>query len=112
MTTTDGPIDVIIEIVGPLPSAGSRMKFKGLSTSEPLLEFEDGTTFVGEFQEVVGSLMVFSEEKESLSAPGGQAEMVVSGSAGEQEQSLRKGDSRRTTLECIQDKKIVFRKKG
>ena len=111
MTTTDGPIDVIIEIVGPLPSTGSRMKFKGLSTSEPLLEFEDGTTFVGEFQEVVGSLMVFSEEKES-SAPGGQAEMVVSGSAGEQEQSLRKGDSRRTTLECIQDKKIVFRKKG
>lgn len=111
MTTADGPIDVIIEIVGPLPSTGSRMKFKGLSTSEPLLEFEDGTTFVGEFQEVVGSLMVFSEEKES--APGGQAE-TVSGSAGglETEHSLRKGDSRRTTLQCIQDKKIVFRKKG
>lgn len=102
--TENDPTDVIIEIVGPLPPTGSRMRFKGLSTPEPLLEFEDGTSFVGEFQEVVGTMMVFSEEKEisTIDTPAGSVM---------EDTSIRKGEPRRTTLECIQDKKIVFRRK-
>jgi len=105
MTGNDS-LDVIIEIVGALPPTGSRMVFKGLSTPEPLLEFEDGTTFVGEFQEVVGTMMVFSEEKE---IPTGEQAAIAAGSA--EDTSIRKGDKRRTTLECIHDKKLVFKRK-
>jgi hypothetical protein len=96
--------DVIIEIVGPLPPSGSRMVFKGLSTPEPLLEFEDGTTFVGEFQEVVGTMMVFSEERE-ISTGDTPAESAM------EDTIIRKGEPRKTTLECLQDKKIVFKRK-
>lgn len=110
MVSPNSSIDVIIEIRGPLPPTGSRMLFKGLSTSEPLLEFEDGTTFVGEFQHVVGSLMVFSEEKEV--PPGKHTDEPVTGHTGILEESgIRKGEPRLTTLECIQDRILVFKRK-
>lgn len=102
-----GCIDIVVEIVGPVPLVGSRLVFKGLSTSEPLLEFEDGTTFVGEFQETVGSLMVFSEGKEETAK-----ECTVSAPSRSGEENSTVSQDTLTTLECIQDKKIVFRRKS
>jgi hypothetical protein len=84
-------VDVIVEIVGPTPERGSQLVFKDLDRPEPVLEFSDGSVYVGEFQEVVGTLMVFSET--TTVVEGEQEEKTVVG------------------LDSLNNKKLVFRKK-
>ena len=83
-------VDVIVEIVGPTPERGSQLVFKDLDRPEPVMEFSDGSVYVGEFQEVVGTLMVFTET--TTAVEGEQEEKTVG-------------------LDSLNNKKLVFRKK-
>jgi len=56
---------VVVELDGvALPAPGSNLKLKGLHTPEPRLELDDGTILIGEFQETIGTQLVFAEHRE------------------------------------------------
>lgn len=59
-------VDCLIEFVGPAPAPGVPAVFKGLDTAEPVMELEDGSVYVGEFVEIFGTLMVFSQDEDRV----------------------------------------------
>lgn len=64
--------DVLVEI-NPMPPPRTRLQFVNLGTSSPRLELEDGTVYVGEFHEIMGSVLVFRETQVTADAREDQA---------------------------------------
>ncbi len=59
-------VDCLVEFAGPAPAPGVSAVFKGLDTAEPIMELEDGSVYVGEFVEIFGTQMVFSQEQDRV----------------------------------------------
>lgn len=71
MTTTSYR-DVLVEI-NPMPPPRTRLQFINMGTPSPRLELEDGTVYVGEFQDMMGSVLVFKETQVTADERQGQA---------------------------------------
>ena len=56
-----------------MPPPRTRLQFVNMGTSSPRLELEDGTVYVGEFQDMMGSVLVFKESQVTADERQGHA---------------------------------------
>ncbi len=70
--------DVLVEI-NPMPPPRTRLQFVNMGTSSPRLELEDGTVYVGEFQDMMGSVLVFRETQVTDATAGEREDQASDG---------------------------------